>query len=54
MEYLTSLHQSRDMPKEEFKELHKKAVKYLVQNGELFKRGNPLRITKKVINNPQE
>ena len=29
-EYLTSLRQPRDMPKKEFKELRKKAVKYLV------------------------
>ena len=53
-EYLTSLRRSRNMPKEEFKELHKKAIKYLVQDRELFRRGNPLHIIKRVIDNPQK
>ena len=54
MEYLTSLRRPQDMPKEEFKELHKKTIKYLIQNKELFRRGNPLRVIKKMIDNPQE
>ena len=53
-EYLTSLHQSQNMPKEEFKELRKKAIKYLIQDGELFRRGNPLRTIKRIIDNPQK
>ena len=42
------------MPEEEFKELRKKAIKYLVQGGELFRRGNSLRVIKRVVDDPQE
>ena len=51
-EYLTLLRRSRDIFKEEFKELHKKTVKYLIQNRNLFRRGNPLHITKRMIDDP--
>ena len=54
IKYLTSLRRPQDMPKKEFKKLYKKAMKYLVQDGELFRRGNPLRATKRIINNPQK
>ena len=52
MKYLTSLRRPQDMPKKEFKELYKKTIKYLIQNKELFRRGNPLHIIKRMVDDP--